>query len=311
MEETIVSKVLILGVIILTLCLVGSASAEPDSLWIGEMNAYYVGNSVFKVPLYYSNDQPFNSLGFPFLFVSSGDPIIPDSVTRAGRSYGMNIFDLFLGFTSGDYGGNPDSTCVGLISFTGEIPPGDGIIADFWFSGGQVGDLISFVPIEYYPPGCVIGPDGPEGPPVHVLTNLLIGPGGTEIVCQTSVSIQATRPVTLSIGVIGTASPFDLEILSFDGPAYDNEPTLLGNDPWTFTWVPGFTNLGDFSLVLRATDADEATVDKTVSITVTELEVDPCDVARGDLNCDGIVDIADLVFMVDWMFSGGPAPYCK
>lgn len=75
--------------------------------------------------------------------------------------------------------------------------------------------------------------------------------------------------------------------------------------------LPGFNDLGEFSLVLRATDDDGATVDKAVSITVTELQVDPCDVARGDLNCDGTVDITDLVFMVVWMFMSGPAPYCK
>lgn len=129
---------------------------------------------MFKVPLYYSNDSPFNSLGFPFLFVSSGGPIMPDSITHAGRTYGIDIFQLFLGFSSGDFGGNPDSVCVGLISFYGEIPPGEGIIADFWFSGGQVGDLLSFVPIELYPPGCGIGPEGPSGPPVHVVTHVSI-----------------------------------------------------------------------------------------------------------------------------------------
>ena len=43
--------------------------------------------------------------------------------------------------------------------------------------------------------------------------------------------------------------------------------------------MPGFNDLGEYSLILRATDADEVIVDKTVNITVTELGVDPCDVA--------------------------------
>ena len=28
----------------------------------------------------------------------------------------------------------------------------------------------------------------------------------------------------------------------------------------------------------------------------------------GDMNCDGNIDIADLVYLVDYMFNGGPAP---
>lgn len=158
-------------------------------------------------------------------------------MTHAGPTYGMDIFQLFHDFTSDDYGGNPDSTCVGLISFYGEIPPGEGIITEFWFSGGQLGDLISFVPIDFYPPGCGIGPDGPYGPPVHVATAVQIVPGGIEIVCPSNVSTQATHPASFTIDVLGTASPFDLEILSFDGPSHDFEPALSGNNPWTFTWI--------------------------------------------------------------------------
>lgn len=307
------SKALILGLMVVVICLAGSVSAEPDSLWVGQLNAYYVGNTVFKVPLFYSHDQPLISLAFPMMFVSTGGPIIPDSVTHAGRTYGMEIFQLFFGFSSGDHGVNPDSTCVGLVSLLGELPPGDGIIADLWFSGGQMGDMISFIPIETYGPSCNIDsyPQDPDGGPIHVVTHVMIVPGGTEIICLSSVTGQATHAISFTANVIGTASPFSLEVLSFDGPAHDNEPWLSGDNPWTVTWQTGFNDLGEFDLVLRATDSDGGTVDKSVTITVEELVVDPCDVARGDLNCDGIIDIGDLVFMVDWMFMSGPSPYCK
>ena len=307
-------KKTLLTALILLILVAGTALAEPDSLWIGQQSAFYVYDGIFKVPLYYSNDNPLGSIGFPFFFITSGGPIMPDSITRADRTYGTTMFTLFLGFSSGDYGGNPDSTCAGLISLADEIPAGDGVIAEFWFSGGQVGDMISFLPIPNYPPGCTIGsnPTDPDGGPVHAPTAVVILEGGTEIVCQSSITGMATHVITFDIQVVGVAQPFDLEIVSLTGPApYDNEPNLSGSNPWTFYWVPGFNDVGEYALVLRATDAESEIVDKTVTITVTELQVDPCDVARGDLNCDGIVDIADLVFFVDWMFTNGPAPYCK
>jgi hypothetical protein len=236
MENLTMVKKTLLTVLILLILVAGTALAEPDSLWIGQQYALYVGDGVFKVPLYYSNDNPLNSLGFPFVFISSGDPIIPDSVTRADRTYGTTMFTLFLGFSSGDYGGNPDSTCVGLISFSDQLPAGDGVIAEFWFSGGQVGDMISFLPIPNYPPSCVLSanPPDPDGGPVHAPAAVVILEGGTEIVCQSSIAGMATHVITFDIHVVGVAQPFSLGILSFDGPAHGNEPSLTGDNPWTF-----------------------------------------------------------------------------
>jgi len=43
---------------------------------------------------------------------------------------------------------------------------------------------------------------------------------------------------------------------------------------------------------------------------IVELCCPDCCRLRGDLNHDGVIDIADLVYMVDWMFAGGPPPPC-
>ena len=35
-----------------------------------------------------------------------------------------------------------------------------------------------------------------------------------------------------------------------------------------------------------------------------------CCVMRGDVNSDGTLDVADIVYKVDWLFKGGPPPPC-
>ncbi len=312
-KDSIMIKRVLLLVVIMLFVLSVSSWAEPDSLWIGDLNAYYMGNSVFKVPLFYSNDSILNSFGFPFMFATTGGPILPDSITRAGRSYGQNYFDLFMGFGYEGSGSIVDSACAGLVSSGNIVPPGDGVIADIWFSGGQIGDLVSFTPIEFYPPACYVNvyPLDPDGGPVFVPTAVVIVEGVTEIGCLDSFTVQATRHLSFDIYVTGPASPFSLEIVSLTGPATQTLPYLSGSDPWTCHWQPAFNEVGEYNLLLRATDAEGSTVERSVAITVTELQINPCDVARGDLNCDGKVDIADMIFMVDWTFNNGPAPYCK
>jgi hypothetical protein len=43
---------------------------------------------------------------------------------------------------------------------------------------------------------------------------------------------------------------------------------------------------------------------------IFELCCPDCCELRGDINHDGVIDISDLVYLVDWMFTGGPPPPC-
>lgn len=36
----------------------------------------------------------------------------------------------------------------------------------------------------------------------------------------------------------------------------------------------------------------------------------PCPVEAGDVNCDGLVDLGDAIFLLNYLFKGGPAPTC-
>ncbi|MGB2769551.1 MAG: dockerin type I repeat-containing protein, partial [Candidatus Zixiibacteriota bacterium] len=36
----------------------------------------------------------------------------------------------------------------------------------------------------------------------------------------------------------------------------------------------------------------------------------PDPLAAGDVNCDGIVDLGDVVYLVNYLFRGGPPPGC-
>ncbi len=38
--------------------------------------------------------------------------------------------------------------------------------------------------------------------------------------------------------------------------------------------------------------------------------IDPCPMEAGDVNCDGVVDLGDIVFLINYLYKGGPPPTC-
>ncbi len=288
---------------------------QGDTVWIGIDGSQHVGGGVIRMPVYMTNaTDDVSAIQFPFTFECSAGPLMPDSITRAGRTFGTNIFQLLLGFSyQGDGTANPDSACAALICLSENLPAGSGIIADMWFSGAFPGDSVWFDPIEYYPPSCdpaIASNTGIYHELTFVPTAWEVGPAELYISCGLYYQVQAFQTLSFPVGVAGGAPPYSLEIAELTGSQPDNQPVLMGDDPWTFSWTPTGAELGSHRLTLLATDGEGAEFEWEVTINVLPLEPSQCDYLRADVNCDGIVNISDLVFMVNYMFGGGPTPDC-
>jgi hypothetical protein len=303
------------AVLVVSLILAGSASATvPDTVRIGTDYAYSVGDGVFKVPVHIFNDNyELDAITLPMRYSCTGGLITPDSVTRAGRTLGTSIFNLLM-TASGGGETNPDTMCLGLLSVGEGLPPGQGIVADVWFSGEAApGDLVSFIPVDFAPPACEPGfrPEDPDGGPVIALSHAVIVSNQLQILCDNSTSLPARSDLVFDVSVYGGSPPWDLVIAEFEGPTSPaTQPYISGSGPWEVRWRPGSNDLGQWTLTLGVWDDEGLYTEKQVGITVTPGPEDPCDIVRGDLTCDEIVDIEDLVFLAAWMYGGGPPPDC-
>jgi hypothetical protein len=89
-------------------------------------------------------------------------------------------------------------------------------------------------------------------------------------------------------GFFPTGAEIDVNWPPFDPPAHDYpgafDPYLPMDQQWTANWT--FLDFGGYFATTG------------------------CCRLRGDNNHDGVQDISDLTFMVDYLFGGGPAPYC-
>jgi hypothetical protein len=69
----------------------------------------------------------------------------------------------------------------------------------------------------------------------------------------------------------------------------------------TCTASKAWVNPGEFRLKVKAKDVNEYQSDwsETLNVIIT---------ARGDCNSDGLVDLADVIFILNYLFKGGPNP---
>ncbi|MFQ5452990.1 MAG: putative Ig domain-containing protein [Candidatus Zixiibacteriota bacterium] len=78
-----------------------------------------------------------------------------------------------------------------------------------------------------------------------------------------------------------------------------------------FIWIPNYIQSGNYSVTFYATDAGQLVDSENVGIEVIESGINECCIGiRGNINGDpnDDIDIADLVYFVDYSFSSPPGP---
>lgn len=298
-----------------------SASAQdpnqPDSLWVGKNGAlgHFPGNT-FVVPVYLKNDESIYGISIPLEFRSGTFFATLDSVSYSGtRLENSNILEQRFPALIRD-GVSPDTFLIGLFNITGApLPVGDGVIFNIWFTGGTVGGNFMADSIRFGPNRLVLADSTATSFVPQFFAGIIpLNPGPPIFTLPGDQLTEAGVALSFQISATGAFPPVTLEfdtLLNVTNPARVplNQAFFNGNNPGLFNWTPAFTDTGSWKAQFTATDAQNMTTTAFVNILVIPGAL-TCDILRGDVTCDGRISPADIVFLINYYFKGGPAPDC-
>ncbi len=88
-------------------------------------------------------------------------------------------------------------------------------------------------------------------------------------------------------------------------------PTSLGN--WTeysFSISDFVTPTSQVMVQFEASDLNSGSVVEA-GVDAYDVKVYECGPARGDVNADKIIDIADIIYLINYLYKSGPEPTCS
>jgi hypothetical protein len=155
----------------------------------------------------------------------------------------------------------------------------------------------------------------------------LISPNGGEIWCVDSFVCVTWTPCCFAESVkieLSTNSGSTWDIILTDGTLNDGEYCFYS--PFAPSESCGIRisdasngdpydqSDGDFTIYLPGDATGDSVVNIADAIYIVNYlfqgEPPPYPMIAGDANCDGVVNIADVVYLVTYLFSGGPPPRC-
>jgi hypothetical protein len=297
-------KLILLALLALLLLLPGKSvvlaedPGNPDTCRVGSVDIIQPGQQVV-IPVTVYNDEELGGLAIPLVFGRTSYDIVCDSISFEGtRSVGADIL-----------GSKIDTTNYRLIFYalyySSNLPPDDGIVANLFFTTGPNWDTALCVQVDstFFPP-----------------TSRL------EFTPRTSGQALYPRLIKGSLGtgfapVPGLISPAD--------QGYTCSP-----DTFKFRWSKTSSDLS--YIIQYSQDADFTTGVVTAGLTDTSYSVsltwgtyywhvksinlcgDESDyqdtpfsvnVFRiGDASGDGIVDVSDVIYLINYLYKSGPVP---
>lgn len=171
-------------------------------------------------------------------------------------------------------------------------------------------------------------------PQEWILRTVTTVPFGMRIISLAPPDGEVNRPYSWQPQAVGGVAPYDWTFISGDLP-YGLEftggatPSISGTPSWAATFFyqlrvtdagsPMKTDIRQFAHVInKAVKVGDANSDDYVNISDVVFLIEyiftggqaPASVRRGDADCSGMIDISDVVRLIAFIFLGAPTPNC-
>jgi hypothetical protein len=191
---------------------------------------------------------------------------------------GSGITDIEVVYTEPP----PASYVEGYVVYT---------VTDHCVGSGSIG-LLTFDDIGI-PDECWFPVFLSNNPPALDLPDIVLI--GAERTLQ--LEVYASDPDNDSVGIVWDAFWFEHDSLQ----APTNHPSYDGGNPGIFTWTATEADTGTWLSSFSATDICGAEDTRLISILVLIPN-------RGDCNSDGVINSADVVYLINYLFKNGETP---
>lgn len=292
----------------------------PDTLYYGDHGqAYGYPGGVFRIPIYVSSDEPLCAVthGMEYNLQTSG--IVFDSISKFGSIFMQGPYFQLAMLTSTESidGMPPDTVGFTALCLSNLTPAGRYKLCDVFFHGANLGDVVT-VDSAAFAPGYDVGFWANVGDlfmPQFVTQPLSIVPAPADMSVTTPLTAagDAGTQIQFDVAVTGAFPPVNIVLDSLCEQATDSclmiLPPTFGSNPVTTVWTPTYFQDGVWIAYFTATDSQMNTLPIEVTVTVNWVQAS-CEILRGDSNCDGVVNIADAVAIILYIFAGGAPPGC-
>ncbi len=312
----------------------GDDPGNPDTCQVECLNVTLLEQQVVVGVSVY-NDEDLGGVAIPLVFGYSPSDVVCDSVSFVGT----RVEDA-------EYrGASVDTANYKLVFYAvyidSDLTSGDGVVANLYFTTGPDWDSTLCVQIDttFYPPttileftprasGQALHPKFKKGclgsgyPPVPEL----ISPSNQANICSPDTfdfvwsksgedllyTLQYAQDSNFTVGVVTTS---DLTDTTF----------IVSLPRQTYFWHVKTTNLcgkdspyQDQAFSFYVFKSGDATNDGVVDLAdvihiinyLYKEGAEPDPPESGDVFFDGIIDLTDLLFLINYLYKGGPPPYC-